>query len=99
MGFDESGGLRQDEGAERLAVAIDQSDALALQFLQRLTGGLQPVRARIKRGLARGVEEAIAQLRVHPLVRDVAEEQSERGKDVLGQRVEFGGLVELAGED
>ena len=45
------------------------------------------------------IEETLAQLRIHPLEGRVAEVGRERREIVLGQRIVFRRLEELAGED
>ena len=72
---------------------------LSARFFERFLLHLEPVGAGIGRGLLGGVEEAFAQLRIHPVERRFAEIGRERREIMLRQRVVLRGLVELAGED
>src|ERR1043165_4938281 len=91
--------LHGDALAERVLVAVVDRDALLLQHLLRLAFHRHAVRARVGRGLLRRIDESLAHLGVHALQCRLAEIDRERREVVLGQRIELGGLVELAGDD
>src|SRR5262249_35271604 len=97
--LDEILGLHRDSLAEGLLVALVDRDALFLEHLLGLALDRHAVRARIRSGLLRRIDEGVAHLGVHALVGRLAEVDRERREVVFGQAVELGGLVELAGDD
>src|ERR1700741_2086864 len=80
--LDEIVGLRQHALAERLLVAFDDGDALFSKRLQRLLFNRNPMGSAVDRGLPRGIEETLTQLRVHPVEGGFAEVGRQRRKVV-----------------
>src|SRR5712671_5304456 len=92
-------GLHRDALAEGFLVAFVDRHALLLQQFEGFLLDRHSVRAGVGGGFLRGVDERVAQLAVHALERGLAEVDRERRKVVLGQRIEFRRLEELARYD
>src|ERR1700737_3818752 len=92
-------GLRQHALAECFLVAFDDGNSLFDNKRGCLLLDGDAVGGGICARILGGIEESLAQLRVHAIERGFAEVRRQRGENMLRQRVVLRGFVEFAGED